>query len=151
MSFDWITAAGLPIGEGYGLVPTKGRIRALGMPFAKHMWLPSRPIHNNPRFFKHYWKIWTVDDAIPDEQLREFTKLHGRYPWLQVVPSLSFSVAIEKMHELCEQKERFMTLDLRAKRDGRDAPWDISAVQANGDLVAPCYDEDQDEPFHGHK
>jgi hypothetical protein len=147
LSFNWRHAARLPINVGGGQIPTRRRFLRLRGP----LWIAANGIHHNPRFYKYYWKIWTWEDCIPDEELPDFKQRFGPYPWLAIVPKLSFSNAIKRMKELCERREKFMVVDERVKRDDPTAPWDIGLIKSKGSHVAPAYDDDPDEPFHGHK
>ena len=90
-------------------------------------------------------------DVIADEDLPDFKRRFGPYPWLVIVPELSFSEAIKRMKQLCGHGERFMVSDERVKRDDPTAPWDIGLIKSKGGRVAPAYDDDQDEAFFGHK
>jgi hypothetical protein len=90
-------------------------------------------------------------DVIPEEDLPDFKRRFGPYPWLVIVLELSFSEAIKKMKQLCDRGERFMVIDERVKRDDPSATWDIGLIKSRGSRVAPAYDDDPDEPFFGHK
>lgn len=147
LSFDWRHAAQLPINIGGGQIPTKRHFDRLRGP----LWIAAYGIHDNPRFYKHYWRIWTWMDVIADEDLPDFKRRFGPYPWLVIVPELSFSEAIKRMKRLCGHGERFMVSDERVKRDDPTAPWDIGLIKSKGGRVAPAYDDDQDEAFFGHK
>jgi hypothetical protein len=90
-------------------------------------------------------------DVIADEDLKDFRRRFGPYPWLVIVPQLSFNDAIVRMKELCTKKQNFLVSDERVKRADPSAPWDLSVLRANGARVAPAYDDDPDVPFFGHK
>jgi hypothetical protein len=146
MGFDWRAAADLPIVSGGGHIPTRRRFLRLRAP----LWIAGHGIHDNPRFYKHTWKIWTWDDVIPDEDLQMWRARLGHYPWLHMVPDLAFSTAIARMRDLCAQGQRFFVADQRWKRDDPDL-WDVDAIRSKGSSLAAHYDPDEDTPFHGHK
>lgn len=147
MSFNWRSAAQLRINIGDGQTPTARSFNRVRFP----IWYFSGGIHSNPRFYKYHWKIWTWLDIIPDEDIPEFKRRFGPRPWNVIVPTLSFSEAIRRMTELCGRGERFLVSSNGVKRADPTAPWDIPRLHADGADVAPAYDDDDDEPFHGHK
>lgn len=147
MSFNWQEATQLTLSVGGGQIPTHRHFRRLDTP----LWIFGSGVHSNPRFYKHYWRIWTRDDAIADEDVELLRQQLGPYPWLALVPELSFHNAMCRMKELCGRGEVFIVLDERVKRDDPAAPWDIPLIRAKGGRVAPAYDADDDTPFFGHK
>lgn len=148
MAFDWVRAAELPIGRAWGVLPTHelffGRSLA---PYGRHVWGGGTPIHDNPRFFKYYWRIWTEAESM---RLEEYwlAEAEGR---LVEPPELTFAAAIERMRSLCNSGAPFIVTNSAIKRDDPAAPWDIPTVLANGGRVAPAYDVDPGTPFFGHK
>ncbi len=148
MAFGWRSAAGLErIAIGGGQIPTVRHFRRLRFP----IWIIGAGVHENPRFYKYYWRIWTRDDAIADTEMPEMKRHYGYYPWNYIVPALSFSTAINRMQTLCACDELFLVSEEKIKREDPEAPWDFDVIRARGGQLAPAYDDDADEPFFGHK
>lgn len=145
MGFDWKRAAGLPpMDASYGAVPSYKRITRL----RNYTLIEPRGVHINPRFFKYRWRIWALDNTDPDwapeyDDRAAGGRLFDRRS--QPVASLSFADAIRRMQVLAAQRAYFYALMSDLKRADPAAPWQP------GVCAAPAYDDDMDEPFHGHK
>lgn len=146
MVFNWRRAAKLELYIGGGQIPTQRHFRRLRSP----LWIVAYGVHDNPWFYKHHWQIWTWRDVLTDEQVIDFRRRFGPYPWQYVVPELSFSEAMKQMQALCARGERFFVADERVKRDDPEM-WNVELTRAKGGRLAPAYDDDPDEPFFGHK
>lgn len=151
MSFDWMKAADLPIGWVKGMSPTRSQIERLRHGrFGRHVMIDGMKVHDDPRWFKYYWRIWTLADCPPadDAPIVDYFQALEAPP----VEELSFKRAMERMRALCNLGEPFMVANTRARRLGPDTGWTPELVaQSGGARTAPAYDDDPDEPFFGHK
>lgn len=139
MSFEWrrITQVNIPYGDG--AKPTK-RWFARGRSVWQGDWM-----HNNPRFFKYVWRIWTPEDAWEDGAVSPRQRLQVIRGW----PALSTHAAMGRIKQLHEGGVQLYILSWGLKRMAEDTPWDAARVPL--DRHGPDYDTDTDIPFHGHR
>tara|TARA_R110002051_G_scaffold287855_1_gene350633 strand:+ start:469 stop:888 length:420 start_codon:yes stop_codon:yes gene_type:complete len=101
-------------------------------------------IHENPRFYKYDWQIWTRDTPITASQ-RGSQALIQR----ELSPKLCFAAAMERIRTLHAAGEFMLIRSIGRKRIGPDAPWNASRVEPMRQACA--YDDDSDPDFHGHR
>lgn len=143
MTFNWHAAAGIPIVIGSGQLPTLRYFRSAR---AQSVWIGMSGVHANPHFFKYLWRIWSIDDALPDDW-----RARG-IDWRISTPELCFADAIHRMRDLASRNELFLLSSSACKRDDPAAPWDIELVRRNGAFrVAPALADDPDPEMFGHR
>jgi|CXWL01.1.fsa_nt_gi hypothetical protein len=133
--------------SGFGHLPTTRHFRGLRRP----LWLVGAGVHENPRFQKHFWRVWGHLDVIPDDDVPIWRQTWEPQERISKMPELCFADAIELMRTLRERGELFFVTNQAVRRDDPDLPWDFAAMRARGARLAPAYDADTDRPFFGHK
>ena len=101
-------------------------------------------IHDNPRYYKYDWQIWTRDTPITASQ-RGSQALIQR----ELSPKLCFAAAMERIRALHAAGEFMLIRSIGRKRIGPDTPWNAARVERLRQACA--YDDDTDPEFHGHR
>ena len=138
MAFNWRRVTGIHIDSGDGSVPDHNFFR-----FNRSKW-QGDGIHDNPRFFKVFWKIWTTCDLPKNAVSETFHQVRIR---MAKTPVLSFHDAMQKAQEHYDNKVDFLIGSYSVKRLGKDTPWDEERIEC----PAISYDDDTDPEFYGHK
>ncbi|WP_417477889.1 hypothetical protein [Maricaulis sp.] len=135
MAFPWQSHAGVRLSGGDGQ-----RADADFFAQGQSFWQGSG-VHDNPRFYKYIWQIWTAAD------LRDFEPAH----WLDEpsVPQLAFAAAMLQARPLYMTGTVFLIRSDRLYRRGADTPFDPSRIDPA--RLAPPWTDDADPEFHGHK
>ena len=138
MRFDWRAVPGVHIDSGDGARADYRFFR-----YQESLWQGSS-VHENPRYFKVRWKIWTAAD-LPEnaEQEDQFDVLFR----MAETPYMCFSDAMARAKQLYTAGEPFLIHSYAFKRRGDDTPWDEKRLE---DAACP-YDEDTDPEFHGYR
>lgn len=147
MAFDWQYELGIHMPWGAGQTPN-AKFFESGIAISQ-----AEAVHENPRFYKYVWQIWTAKNAFPDFDALSAMNYAERHAFeMQYAgdPSwISFSVAMQEIKTLHEKGETFLVRNKALKRISPDTPWDKSRLKA--DARAPSYDDDVDVEFCRHK
>ena len=139
MAFDWRIALGVRVSYGDGQIPDANYFRPNTC-----VW-QGAPIHDNPRFFKYDWRIWTAETAI----IREGESLKGIRAQRDAAPKYHFADAMQRVGALYRSSTPFIIASYARKRIAPETPWNAARI----DLAQQAcpYDADTDPEFHEHR
>lgn len=118
-------------------LPTKQHLRTFGTQTWMQFICMGGPLHPEPRMYKHYWRVFTVDSAWEG---REF---------LEKESPLCTADYVDLIRRLQREKKSCMVYGYKVPRQG--SIFDPSAAKWSGVQFAPSWDDDTDRAFEGHK
>jgi hypothetical protein len=96
--------------------------------------------HFQPRFFKHYWRIYTPD--LPWEGKEFFDH----------APALSTAAYLDLAERYRQEGRSYIVYGFKRPRTGPGVPFDPNSERWKGCVFAPAFDEDPDPiAANGHR
>ena len=141
MSFDWLPAIDVDLDWGDGQHPTPSYFRR-----KESIWQGSYP-HDNPRFYKYIWQIFTEADLPP--AAANWSCTTDAVWWAMDQPTMSIAQAMPVIKRLFDAGTPMIVRNQCLKRLGPHSPWDDEKIK--WDHPAPAYDDDPDPAWHGYK
>lgn len=133
MGLNWLAHLGIQMLSGDGQQASTFFER-----YDESLWQGTYP-HDNPRFYKSKWKVFTAEHVDPENDW-----------WEQDVPWLSLAVAMERISLLHAAGTQMLIRNDVIKRIGPETPWNDASI-IRQERWAPAYDDDPDPIWHGHK
>lgn len=113
---------------------------------ATHLWHPSVLFcsgspgpQGNPRFYKHYWRVFSLHCPWEDEE------------FFRYAPVLCNTDCEKEVQRLLAQGQSCMIYGFRRPRADPSNPFDRQAEKWANTEFAPSWDDDADPPLDGHK
>lgn len=115
-------------------LPSKEILRSRGQ--GRHY---AAPLHPVPKFYKHYWQIFTLDSQWEGEE------------FLRLEPHLSTAACMQRLEQLRARGEPYMLYGSKRPRRFLGMPFDPASERWRHANWAPALDDDSDPEWNGHR